>query len=326
MTRPVRGTAAGRAYLDLQNRARREKRGTQELLTMYVVERWLARLSRSAYAGEFVLKGGMLLASFGQRRPTVDADALARNISSDHEFVARRVAEIAMMPEADDGVEFLPGTITTQTIRDDALYSGVRVVMDARLATAQIKFRLDINFGDPVTPEPRVVELPALRPGVDSVRVLGYPLETVLAEKLVTAIELGLANTRVRDLADVYTLTGAAPSGRRSPLPQRSVASSCGPSLLQPPTWGHCGHRRTWLTAEPSAKPALRSLNHSKTSSTRRRHSLTRSSTASMGARSGTQRVADGTRPTTKRRSDRCMCHPQRSGRAERRSAKRLPW
>ncbi len=85
MTRPVRGTAAGRAYLDLQNRARREKRGTQELLTMYVVERWLARLSRSAYAGEFVLKGGMLLASFGQRRPTVDADALARNISSDHE-------------------------------------------------------------------------------------------------------------------------------------------------------------------------------------------------------------------------------------------------
>ncbi len=60
-----------------------------------------------------------------------------------------------------------------------------------------------------MTPEPRVVELPALRPGVDSVRVLGYPLETVLAEKLVTAIELGLANTRVRDLADVYTLTGA---------------------------------------------------------------------------------------------------------------------
>ena len=50
MIRPVRGTAAGRAYLDLQNRARREKRGTQELLTMYVVERWLARLSRSAYA------------------------------------------------------------------------------------------------------------------------------------------------------------------------------------------------------------------------------------------------------------------------------------
>ena len=95
MIRPVRGTAAGRTYLDLQNRARREKRGTQELLTMYVVERWLARLSLSAYAEDFVLKGGMLLASFGYRRPTVDADALARSMSSDHQFVARRIAEIA---------------------------------------------------------------------------------------------------------------------------------------------------------------------------------------------------------------------------------------
>lgn len=47
MNRPTRDGAAGRAYLDLQNRARREKRGTQELLTMYVVERWLARLSHS---------------------------------------------------------------------------------------------------------------------------------------------------------------------------------------------------------------------------------------------------------------------------------------
>lgn len=77
------------------------------------------------------------------------------------------------------------------------------------MATAQIKLRLDVNFGDPVTPEPRLVELPALRPGADSVRVLGYPLETVLAEKLVTAIELGPANARVRDFADRHTLIGA---------------------------------------------------------------------------------------------------------------------
>ena len=46
MNRPTRHTAAGRAYLDLQNEARRTKRGTQELLTLYGVERWLARLSR----------------------------------------------------------------------------------------------------------------------------------------------------------------------------------------------------------------------------------------------------------------------------------------
>lgn len=48
---------------------------------MYIVERWLSRMSRSPYAEDFILKGGMLLASFGTRRPTVDADALARNMA-----------------------------------------------------------------------------------------------------------------------------------------------------------------------------------------------------------------------------------------------------
>jgi hypothetical protein len=73
---------AGRAYLDLQNRARTERRGTQELLTLYVVERWLARLSTSTYAAKFVIKGGMLLAAYDARRPTADLDALARSIAN----------------------------------------------------------------------------------------------------------------------------------------------------------------------------------------------------------------------------------------------------
>ncbi|WP_066913632.1 nucleotidyl transferase AbiEii/AbiGii toxin family protein [Millisia brevis] len=208
MSRPTRESAAGRAYLDLQNQARRQKRGTQELLTMYIVERWLWRMSRSPYAEDFILKGGMLLASFGTRRPTVDADALARNMSRDQETVARRVVEIAAIEDSDDGVEFLPDTVTAVVIRDDALYSGVRVTMTAQLATAQVKLRLDINFGDPVTPAPRAVELPALRPDSPPIRILGYPIETVLAEKLITAIGLGRANTRVRDFIDIYLLTG----------------------------------------------------------------------------------------------------------------------
>lgn len=56
-----RETAAGRAYLDLRNEARRQGRPTQELLTYYAIERWLARLEASRYATAFVLKGGVLL-------------------------------------------------------------------------------------------------------------------------------------------------------------------------------------------------------------------------------------------------------------------------
>lgn len=206
MSRPTRSTPAGRANLDRQNRARRERRSTQELLTMYVVERWWERLSRSPYAADFILKGGMLLAAFGHRRATSDADALARNLASDEASVMARVVEVASLP-GDDGVEFLADTVRASVIRDDSLYSGVRVIMDARLATAQMKLQLDVNFGDPVIPAPREIDLPPLRPGFPPVRLLGYPLATMLAEKLVTAIDLGPANTRVRDFVDIYTLT-----------------------------------------------------------------------------------------------------------------------
>lgn len=209
MKRPTRDSAAGRAYLDLQNRARAEKRSTQELLTLYAVERWLARLSASHYAEQFILKGGMLLAAFNARRPTADVDTLARRFANDQATVVARVVDIANQPLApDDGIVFLTDSVSSRVIRDEELYSGVRVTMDCAVATAKLKLRLDINFGDPVTPEPELVDLPALRPGDPAIRVLGYPVETVLAEKLATAIALGPANTRVRDYADVYTLTG----------------------------------------------------------------------------------------------------------------------
>jgi Nucleotidyl transferase AbiEii toxin, Type IV TA system len=210
MSPPTRATAAGHAYLDLQNRARSEGRGTQELMTLYVVERWLARLSASPYADQFVIKGGMLLAAYGARRPTADLDALARSVANDAAAVLARVTEIARLaPSIDDGVIYRTETAAARVIRDQALYAGVRIAMDCQIATATVKFRLDVNFGDPVTPAPTIVTMPPLRPVLEPVRVLGYPVETVLAEKLSTAITLGAANTRVRDYADVYTLTGS---------------------------------------------------------------------------------------------------------------------
>jgi hypothetical protein len=40
----------------------------------------------------------------------------------------------------------------------------------------------------------------------DTFALLGYPIETVIAEKITTAVALGDANTRDRDYADLYRL------------------------------------------------------------------------------------------------------------------------
>jgi len=124
----------------------------------------------------------MLLAAYDARRPTADLDALARSIADDQATVVSLMSEVADL-SLDDGVEFRAGTATSRIIREQALYSGVRIAMDAAISTATVKFRMDVDFGDPITPAPGWVTLPPLRAGMEPVRVLGYPVETVLAEK-----------------------------------------------------------------------------------------------------------------------------------------------
>jgi predicted nucleotidyltransferase component of viral defense system len=199
-----RDSTAGRAYLDLQQMARRRGRPTQELLLTYVLERFLFRLSRSAYRDQLVLKGGMLLAVLGSRRATGDVDLLALAIDNDVAAIAD-VVRTVLSVSVDDGVTYEADATTTQVIRDVALYSGVRLSVPSRIERAKVVLRLDVNVGDPVTPHPVDVEYPALLD--HPFHLLGYPLATVLAEKIVTMIERGAATTRERDFADVVVLS-----------------------------------------------------------------------------------------------------------------------
>ncbi|MGH3481373.1 MAG: nucleotidyl transferase AbiEii/AbiGii toxin family protein [Nocardioidaceae bacterium] len=204
MSRPSRDTTAGRVYLDLRAQARREDRPTDELLVLYVLERFLFRLSRSEHRGRLVLKGGMLLAAFDERRPTADVDLLARQVSNDADTIAALVRDVLAV-EVDDGVVFEPDGLRAQVIRDAEPYTGVRITVPARIARARHPLRVDVNVGDPVTPAPVEVEYPALL--AEPFGVVGYPLATVLAEKIVTMVDRGDATTRERDFADVVVLT-----------------------------------------------------------------------------------------------------------------------
>lgn len=209
---PVSGaTPAGRAYLDLKAKARAESRLTDELIQLYVLEGFLARLITSDHADQLILKGGVLLASFGARRPTRDIDFAALNLDNDVQHVLGVMREIAVStPEEDDGLVFDPSAASAEAIRDDDEYSGVRVSMGVELATARTRLHIDVSVGDPVSPAPRVVEVPRLL-GAGSLKLVGSPLHMVHAEKIVTAVQRGTVNTRWRDFGDVWTLSGEHP-------------------------------------------------------------------------------------------------------------------
>ena len=207
MSRISRGTPEADAYLDLKNRAQREKRPTQELLQLYVLEAFLSRLAASDLRDRFVLKGGVLLAAFDERRPTRDVDLAGLNLANDAATMLEIVRSIVeASPPSEDGVVFLPDTAKSEVIREEDAYSGVRVSMGARLASASLPFHVDVNVGDPIWPAPSTVEVPRLRGG-EPIVLAGYPIHMVHAEKIVTAIQRGVANTRWRDFGDIWTLS-----------------------------------------------------------------------------------------------------------------------
>jgi len=203
---PSRETPAGRAYNDLRNVARRQGRDPGEYITLYALEGFLARLTASESAADFVLKGGVLMATFAERRPTRDIDFAARGFANDVPDIEQRVRNIITV-RRDDGLEFDPDSVGGEQIRDEADYDGVRVKMTARLATAQVALHIDVNFGDPIWPVPTEAVIPLLLGG--TLRLLGYPVHMVLAEKIVTALERGEQNTRWRDFTDIVAIASS---------------------------------------------------------------------------------------------------------------------
>jgi Nucleotidyl transferase AbiEii toxin, Type IV TA system len=209
MTEPTKATVAGRAFLALRRQAKSEGRTTAEYLRLYALEGFLLRLANSKHNSKLVLKGGVLLAAYELRRPTADVDFAGVEISNEVEFVRRLVAEVSstVLPAGlDDGLIFDSDGMRAETIREDDDYSGVRVRLVARLATAIEPFHVDVNVGDPIWPAPAEISLPRLL-GEEPIRLRGYPLEMVLAEKIVTALQRGQASTRWRDFGDIYLLT-----------------------------------------------------------------------------------------------------------------------
>ncbi|MCB2176692.1 MAG: nucleotidyl transferase AbiEii/AbiGii toxin family protein [Actinomycetales bacterium] len=187
----------------LGRQARERGRATTELLTLYVLERFLARLAVTDYREDLVLKGGVLLAAYRLRRPTRDVDLQAVDLALDEEHLRTVVAAVAAVP-AEDGLTFDLDRIVVEPIRDDAEYRGLRVSVGVRLHTFRMDLKLDVSTGDPIWPAPEDVELPALLGGTFT--VVGHPLPTVVAEKAVTILQRGTTSTRWRDFLDLRSI------------------------------------------------------------------------------------------------------------------------
>jgi hypothetical protein len=75
--------------------------------------------------------------------------------------------------------------------------------MDARMDNVRLRIQIDFGVGDVMVPGPRMIEYPVFLGG-DTIKLLAYPIESSIAEKLQAMVALGNANSRMKDFYDVW--------------------------------------------------------------------------------------------------------------------------
>ncbi|MGN1112350.1 MAG: nucleotidyl transferase AbiEii/AbiGii toxin family protein [Acutalibacteraceae bacterium] len=177
----------------------------QVILQNYMFERLLIRLSASEYKEKFVLKGGMLVAAIVglDNRATMDLDTTLKNLPLIPDAIRNALNRVCAI-SLDDGVTFEIGAISP--IREDDIYGGYRVMLNARFDTLITPLSIDVSTGDAITPRAVRYNFSEIFDNEKSFELLAYNIESVLAEKVETILRRGVFNTRPRDFYDTYIL------------------------------------------------------------------------------------------------------------------------
>ncbi|WP_411348580.1 nucleotidyl transferase AbiEii/AbiGii toxin family protein [Paenibacillus sp. WLX2291] len=195
----------------LKNIAKENNKAFNAISILYYQERFLTRLSMSNYKENFILKGGLYLYSVTKfkSRPTRDMDFSGRSLSNDSFTLASIVKDICKLQPNDvenDGVVFHTEQIQHEIIKEDAEYEGVRIIIPCSLGNMRERLQLDIGFGDVIIPNPQTIDYPVLLPHMSAPELLVYTNESVIAEKFEAMVSLSVANSRMKDFYDIFTL------------------------------------------------------------------------------------------------------------------------
>lgn len=188
----------------IKNLAKEKEINAQILLRNYMLERLLERISSSEYKGNFILKGGMLVAALVgvDMRSTIDMDATIKSFPVSEESI-EPVFNVILAVPLDDGVVMKLKRI--EEIRAEDQYNGYRVSIESLMDNVRIPIKVDITTGDEMTPKEVIYTFDLLLED-RSIDILAYNIETVIAEKFETILTRSITNTRMRDFYDIYIL------------------------------------------------------------------------------------------------------------------------
>lgn len=145
----------------IRNIATAKRLRPQEVLQMYLFERFLERLCKSPYKHNFVIKGGLLISSLIgiDNRTTMDMDTTVKGIPL-KEGVIRDIVSSIINTKVDDGIKFVITDVSN--IREEDEYENFRVHLVAEVGKIKNAMKIDITTGDAITPREMEYSYPCM--------------------------------------------------------------------------------------------------------------------------------------------------------------------
>jgi predicted nucleotidyltransferase component of viral defense system len=191
----------------LKNKAREANVSYQQLLQLFFQEEFLRRMSKSAYAESFILKGGLFIYTLTnfQSRTTVDIDFMVRHLDNNPEHIDRVIAEILATPTGlNEAVILEAGKPTPIAVQRK--YHGVSSQITGRIKKVRVPFSVDIGVGDVIVPGPEKRVIQTQLEGYEAPAIYTYSLESTIAEKFDAILQRFELTGRMKDFYDIYYL------------------------------------------------------------------------------------------------------------------------
>lgn len=192
----------------LKNKAKVTGIPYQTCLQLFFQEEFLRRLSKSRYAENFILKGGLFIYTLTnfESRATVDVDFLLRRMSGELEHVDTVIREIIATPTGNNEVVLLTAK-GIERISPQRKYPGISTQIIGQIKNVRVPFDVDVGIGDVIVPKPQKRSVQTQLDGYELPEILTYSLESTIAEKFDAILQRYELTGRMKDFYDIYYLS-----------------------------------------------------------------------------------------------------------------------
>ena len=191
----------------LKNKAKESNAGYQQCLQLFFQEEFLRRLSKSSYADNFILKGGLFIYTLSdfKSRTTVDIDFLVQRLDNKPEQMDKVITEIIGVSTGLNEIVVLePGKCNPIITQRE--YHGVSSQITGKIKKVRMSFSVDIGVGDVIVPKPEKRIIQTQLKGYEMPAIYTYSLESTIAEKLDAVFQRFELTGRMKDFYDIFYL------------------------------------------------------------------------------------------------------------------------